>query len=43
MTTFDEPARLASLHAAQGHAAALFAAIDAGGRFGGFTEELLSR
>lgn len=31
MTTFDEPARLASLHAAQGRAEALFAAIEAGG------------
>lgn len=31
MTSFDEPARLASLHAAQGRAAALFAAIEAGG------------
>ncbi|MFZ3005567.1 MAG: hypothetical protein WA047_05280 [Phenylobacterium sp.] len=41
--SFDEPARLASLHAAQGRAAALFAATEAGGRFGVFTEELLSR
>ena len=31
MTSFNEPARLASLHAAQGRAAALFAAIEAGG------------
>ncbi|MFD3265844.1 M24 family metallopeptidase [Phenylobacterium ferrooxidans] len=31
MTTFNEAARLASLHAAQGRAAALFAAIEAGG------------
>ena len=31
MTTFDEPARLASLHAAQGRAAALFEAIVANG------------
>lgn len=44
MTTFDEPARLASLLKAQGRAAALFAAIEAQGLVrAGITESALSQ
>ena len=43
MTTFDEPARLASLYAAQARAEALFAAIEAAGMVrAGLLESALS-